>query len=80
MVRTLTTVAMMALCRCFARRVNLDFEMPETAALRKSLFRQRPATVHGVVFAFIVAEASLVPRGGMRPRKRDCQFRRDRYS
>jgi hypothetical protein len=45
---TLTIVAMMAFCSCFARRVKRPRQT------RKSLFSHLPATVHGVVFAFFV--------------------------
>jgi hypothetical protein len=55
---TLTIVAMMPFCSCFARRVKRPRET------RKSLFSQRPATVHGVVFVFFVWK--LCPRAARR--------------
>ncbi len=47
---------MMPLCRCFARQVKSPSHFANDG-LRKSLISQRPATVHGVVFDFLVGRS-----------------------
>nr|QDP26519.1 hypothetical protein FNV92_32080 [Bradyrhizobium cosmicum] len=54
--------AMMPSCSCFARRVKSDSKNQQfRGAALKPLISLLPATVHGVVFAFIILGSSTPP-------------------
>jgi hypothetical protein len=76
---TLTIVAMVAFCQCFARPVNSEFAVSEKSISRVSpCSRRRRLLCMGLFSHFLSGSWSDLPRGGMPARKRDCEFRRDR--